>query len=97
MILAISSRRVDAILMDSAVGNYLAREAHGEFKQVGSLTKPKRKGIVTPKDATRLRDAIQGAMQKLIDDGTYAAILNKYNQGSGAIPKATINDGNAST
>ncbi|MGH7190632.1 MAG: ABC transporter substrate-binding protein, partial [Acetobacteraceae bacterium] len=68
MILAISSGRVDAILMDSAVGNYLARVAHGEFRQVGSLTKAKRKGIVIPKGETGLRDAIQGAMQKLIDD-----------------------------
>ncbi|MGH7159767.1 MAG: ABC transporter substrate-binding protein [Acetobacteraceae bacterium] len=97
MILAISSGRVDAILMDSAVGNYLARDAHGEFRQVGSLTTAKRKGIVIPKGETGLRDAIQGAMQELIDDGIYATVLKKYNQGSGAIPKATINDGNAST
>ncbi len=93
MILAISSDRVDAILMDSAVGNYLAQQAHGKFKQVGDLTKTRRKGIVVPKGATGLRDAIQGAVQKLIDDGTYAAILKKYNEGSGALTKATINDG----
>ncbi|HXU54193.1 MAG TPA: ABC transporter substrate-binding protein [Casimicrobiaceae bacterium] len=96
MILAVTSARVDAILMDSAVGNYLAQEAHGKFKQSGELTKPKRKGIAVPKSSPTLRDALQGAMQKLIDDGTYTAILKKYNQTAGALPKATINDGTTS-
>ncbi|HZL28282.1 MAG TPA: ABC transporter substrate-binding protein [Acidobacteriaceae bacterium] len=96
MILAVSSERVDAILMDSAVGNYLAQEARGKFKQTGALTKSKRKGIAVPKSSPGLRDALQGAMQKLIDDGTYAAILKKYNQNAGALPKATVNDGTTS-
>ncbi|HLI10648.1 MAG TPA: ABC transporter substrate-binding protein [Alphaproteobacteria bacterium] len=97
MILAISSGRVDAIMMDSAVGNHLAKEAKGKFKQTGGLTKAKRKGIAVPKGETALREALQGALQKLIDDGTYAAILESYNQGAGAIPKATINDGDTSS
>ncbi len=97
MIHAISSGRVDAIMMDSAVGNHLAKEAKGKFKQTGGLTKAKRKGIAVPKGETALREALQGALQKLIDDGTYAAILESYNQGAGAIPKATINDGDTSS
>ncbi len=35
-------------------------------------------GFVFPKDSSELRDAVQAAMQSLIDDGTYAEMMISY-------------------
>jgi polar amino acid transport system substrate-binding protein len=34
---------------------------------------------------------VRGAVQSLIDDGTYKTILDKWNVGEGAIPTAQVN------
>ncbi len=36
---------------------------------------------------------MQGAVQSLIDDGTYKRILDKWNVGNGAIPTSSVNGG----
>ncbi|MEQ6896575.1 ABC transporter substrate-binding protein [Microbacterium sp. KR10-403] len=48
-------------------------------------------GIGFNKDDTQLRDAVQKALQSLIDDGTYQKILDAWGLSRGAIAKATIN------
>jgi polar amino acid transport system substrate-binding protein len=50
-------------------------------------------GVGVPKTDTQLRDAVQKALQALITDGTYAQILNKYNEGSLAVTSALVNQG----
>jgi polar amino acid transport system substrate-binding protein len=50
-------------------------------------------GVGVPKSDTQLRDAVQKALQALITDGTYAQILNKYNEGSLAVTSALVNQG----
>ena len=50
-------------------------------------------GIGVPKTDTQLRDAVQKALQALITDGTYAQILNKYDEGSLAVTSALVNQG----
>ena len=48
-------------------------------------------GIGVNKNDADLRDAIQGALQKLIDDGTYTKILGAWGMTAGATAKATVN------
>jgi polar amino acid transport system substrate-binding protein len=48
-------------------------------------------GIGVNKSNPDLRDAIQGAVQKLIDDGVYTKILGAWGMTAGAAPKATVN------
>lgn len=48
-------------------------------------------GIGVNKSTPDLRDAIQQAVQKLIDDGTYTKILAAWGMTAGATPKATVN------
>jgi polar amino acid transport system substrate-binding protein len=50
-------------------------------------------GIGVPKDDPQLRDALQKALQALMDDGTYLQILDKYGEGSLALDTALINQG----
>lgn len=96
MVLAIVSGRVDSILLASAVGSYLATNSGDKFKQVGDLVSAGFQGVVLPKNAEELRDALQAAMQELMDNGKYLEILKKYNMESNATDKATINIAKAS-
>jgi polar amino acid transport system substrate-binding protein len=50
-------------------------------------------GIGIPKDDPQLRDAVQKALQSLIDDGTYLQILDKYGESQLAVTSAEINQG----
>ena len=50
-------------------------------------------GVGVPKTDTQLRDAVQKSLQSLIDDGTYAQILNKYGESSLAVTSAQLNQG----
>ncbi|MFG1944117.1 ABC transporter substrate-binding protein [Nonomuraea sp. NPDC048826] len=52
-------------------------------------------GIGVPKKETQLRDALQKALQALMDDGTYLEILTKYGVQNIALTKAEINQGTA--
>ena len=48
-------------------------------------------GIVLNKGQTDFTQAVQGAVQSLMGDGTYLQILDKYGVANGAIPSAEIN------
>ncbi len=48
-------------------------------------------GYAIGKDAGTLKDAIQGAVQALIQDGTYSQILNKWSLSAGAVTESKIN------
>jgi polar amino acid transport system substrate-binding protein len=48
-------------------------------------------GIVVPKADGQLRDALQSALQAVIDDGTYARILARWDLSARAVPTASVN------
>jgi polar amino acid transport system substrate-binding protein len=50
-------------------------------------------GIGVAKPRRQLRNAVQGALQSLLDDGHYGRVLAKWNVTDGAVRKATINSG----
>ena len=51
-----------------------------------------KQGIAIKKgDSSRLDEAVQKAVQKLMDDGTYMKILKHWGVESGALDKAEIN------
>lgn len=50
-------------------------------------------GVGVRKDDQGLRDAIQAAMQKLLDDGTYGKILDSYGLKLGAMDRISVNEG----
>ncbi len=93
--LQVKSGRAVSGMQDYPVAAYNARTSGGgkDFEVVGDQIQAGPLGIAVNKDDTQLRDALQKAVQALIDDGTYAKILEKWNVKQGAVTSATINAG----
>lgn len=93
--LQVKNGRAVADLQDYPVATYNARTSGGgnDFEVVGDQIQAGPLGIAVSKDDTGLRDALQQALQAIIDDGTYAALIEKYQTPLGAVESATINAG----
>ncbi|TDC25760.1 ABC transporter substrate-binding protein [Streptomyces sp. 8K308] len=94
-ITALQSGRAAAAITDFPVALYNELTAgDGElFEVVGEQIDAAPYGIAVSKENTELRDALQAAVQQIIDDGTYAEILAEWDAETGAIEEATINAG----
>ena len=90
--LAISSGRAEVAMADSPVASYAVKQSDGSLKSTGKDYDTAPYGIAINKK-TGLTPAIQAAVQALIDDGAYTAILKKWGLESGAITESKINDG----
>jgi polar amino acid transport system substrate-binding protein len=97
-ILAIKSGNVVADLTDASTGAYVAQTTDNgaSLELVVDPNPPaglgfelKIDGIAVSKTNTGLRDAIQKALQSLMDDGTYKTIINHY--GLQPYPQADVN------
>jgi polar amino acid transport system substrate-binding protein len=94
---ALRAKQGDAVMLDSLVAQDSAAKAgDGEYFEV--VTDPENPvydaglvGIAILKKDTELRDAIQAALQSLIDDGQYAALLEKWGMSANGVTSATIN------
>jgi polar amino acid transport system substrate-binding protein len=88
---AVVSGKDDAMLADSPVVAYAVQQTNGQLELLGDIYDSAPYGYVVPKDAQDFAQAIQGAVQDLIDDGTYQQILQKWGVDQGAISTAEIN------
>jgi polar amino acid transport system substrate-binding protein len=88
--LALSSGRADAILADSPVAEYAAKQSNGQFEVTGSSYANAPYGIAVPK-TTGMSAPVLAAVKKLMADGTYTTILKKWGIDSGAITNPQIN------
>ena len=97
-LLQVQSGRAVASFTQEPVGRYNAEQISGgsAFEVANTETLyPNPLGFVFTKEDTELRDAFQAALQALIDDGTYAEVLEARDLGSGAVDEATVNAGAA--
>ena len=62
---------------DSQVAGYAIAQTDGELETLGKTEGIAPEGIVVKKGDQQMDEALQKALQKLIDDGTYMKIL-KY-------------------
>ena len=92
--LALTAQRADAMLADSPVVDYAVGQTGGQLETVGDAYDTAPYGIALPKDEEQFAQAVQGAVQSLIDNGTYAAILEEWGVAGGAIPTAELNPAN---
>lgn len=83
---ALTSKRVSAMLADSPVIYYATKVTNGAVEPIGPTYDNTQYGIVLAKNKGQFGEAIQGALRALVADGTYAKILAKWNQAEGAIP-----------
>jgi len=90
--LALNSGRVDAVYAQTIVNAYVMSQAGGQYEVLEAAYNESLVGAVFSKDS-ELVEAVQGAVQKLIDDGTYDDIVKKWGLESGAVEEATINGG----
>ncbi|MCD2175018.1 ABC transporter substrate-binding protein [Rhizobium sp. C4] len=94
--LAIKSGGADAMLSDAAGLAYIAQTVDGgkayDFSVYTDFENPRFPlGVAVPKNNNQLRDAMQAALQALIDNGTYAKIMDKYDIKALSVDKITIN------
>lgn len=91
----LQSGRAQVVVTDFPVALYNARTAQGgdAFEVVGEQIDAAPYGIAVPKDNPELRDALQQAMQAIIDDGSYDEVLEEWDAQTGAIEEATVNAG----
>jgi len=87
---AVVTGKDDAELADSPVIAYAVKQTNGKLQQVGDIYDSAPYGIVVPKNQGDYAKAVQGAVQKLIDSGTYQSILSKWGVQQGAVKTAQI-------
>ncbi|ALG15715.1 ABC transporter substrate-binding protein [Kibdelosporangium phytohabitans] len=89
--LALSSKRVQGMLADSPVVDYALKMTNGQLEQFGQVYDSAPYGLALPKGKGEYAKAVQGAIQALIEDGTYKKILEKWGVQQGAVTKSEVN------
>jgi polar amino acid transport system substrate-binding protein len=89
--LALTAKRVVAMLADAPVVSYAITQTSGQLEALGTQYLAAPYGIELKKNNGDLAKAVQGAIQSLIADGTYGKIVDKWQGGESAIQTAQIN------
>ena len=87
---AIISGRADASYRDSAPIAVAAKASEGKLEIVGPEYPDTTYGVAFAKDNLALAKSMTAAMQAIMADGTYKAILDKWGLGSRAVKSATL-------
>lgn len=87
---AVMSKRAEAYWLGSTTINYFVSQTKGRTKVVGHYTDLSYLGVALPKGSD-LSAPLAAAIQHLIDDGTYKAIVTKWGLQGGAVDKALLN------
>jgi polar amino acid transport system substrate-binding protein len=88
--LALSSGRAQVVMADSPVAAYAVKQSNGQFKLSGKSYGVAPYGIAIPK-GNGMAKPILDALKKLMADGTYMKILQKWGVQQGAITNPGIN------
>ncbi|MDT0274592.1 ABC transporter substrate-binding protein [Blastococcus goldschmidtiae] len=88
---AIVSGRVDAGLADSPVMAYAVQQTDGQLELLGDIYDSAPYGYVVPKAEEEFAQVLADALTALIEDGTYAEILEKWGVEAGAIDDPAVN------
>jgi len=70
--------RLDAVISDKIVGLSAINKNHYAFKLAGNLLYEEKMGIAIRKDSPKLLEAVNNALGKMMEDGTYQQISEKY-------------------
>jgi polar amino acid transport system substrate-binding protein len=83
--------QAEALAADSPITQYAVKQSNGKLTLAGDIYGAAPYGFVVAKDAGSLKQALQKAVQSMIDDGTYKQVLDKWGVGAGGITQATVN------
>ncbi|EGW41610.1 ABC transporter substrate-binding protein [Desulfosporosinus sp. OT] len=70
--------RLDAVVTDKIVGLNAIKKNNYPFKLAGNLLYEEKMGIAIRKDSPKLLEAVNNALAKMMEDGTYKKISEKY-------------------
>jgi polar amino acid transport system substrate-binding protein len=87
---SVVSGKDQAMLADSPVIAYAISQTGGRLEKVGELYDAALYGYVVKKGDTAFSDALAGAVNALIADGTYQRILGRWKVDDGAVAKAQV-------
>jgi len=88
---AIVSGRADAGLADSPVMAYAVQQTDEQLELLGDIYDSAPYGYVVPQAETEFGQVLADALTALIEDGTYAEILEKWGVEAGAIDTPEVN------
>lgn len=88
---AVVSGKDEAMLADSPVIAYAIQQTNGQLEKVGAVYDSAPYGYVIAKKDTAFADAVSGAVDALIADGTYKQVLDKWLVGDGAVAASQVN------
>lgn len=88
---AVTSGKDDAMLADSPVVAYAVKQTGDKLQITGETYDAAPYGYAVPKGEGQYAQAVQGALQKLMDDGTYLAILTQWGVQDGAVTTSELN------
>ncbi len=83
--------KIDAFYADSTVASYSVALTGDQLEVVGGVRDAAPQGIVVSQDDAELTEAIQRAVQHLMDDGTWDAILDSWGVTEAALETAELN------
>ncbi|BCJ77718.1 ABC transporter substrate-binding protein [Catellatospora sp. IY07-71] len=81
----------DAMLADSPITAYAVKQSNGQLEVIGDVYDAAPYGYVVNNDQAQLAQALQAAVNELIQNGTYAKILEQWGVQAGAVPSSQIN------
>ncbi|WEV68875.1 ABC transporter substrate-binding protein [Bifidobacterium sp. ESL0775] len=88
----VATGKADAFCADSPVSGYAVKQNGDQLELLGKAFNMTPEAVVVKKGDMQTAKAVQAALQKLMDDGTYMKILKAWGDESGAIKEAKIND-----
>lgn len=88
---ALLGGKADIMAADSPVIAYAVSQTGGKLEQLGDIFDTAPEAVVVAKSDTKLTEAVKQALQKIIDNGTYGKILDKWGMSQSAVATAEIN------
>lgn len=88
---AVVSGKDDAMLADSPVSAYAVKQSGGQLELLGEVFEAAPYGYVISTGQPEFADAVTGAVNALIQDGTCAQILKAWGVDQGSISESKIN------
>lgn len=87
---AVAGGKADVLIGDSPVVAYAVDKSRGTLEQLGDIEDAALNGIVVAKDQPELAEALRGAVQHLIDNGTLREILAAWGNENGMIETSEV-------
>lgn len=89
-VLAVQSKRADAYETSILSLGYIAKQANGTLSTIPTDGPTNMYGMLFKKGNVELETAISDAINAAIQDGSYAALLDKYGFGAQGVQQATV-------